>query len=427
MSEDRAADAPAAPGASAAPTGSALPPLGYQPSLDGIRALAIGLVVLFHTDRGGHLPVLAGGFLGVDVFFVLSGFLITSLMLDEHAGAGRIRLGAFWGRRVARLFPLLWALLAFNALAELRPIAGVHPPSPLGFLAVLGYVGNWLPALGHNGLFGLEYVWSLSVEEQFYVVWPLAVTGLLLLVAGRRSPAAASPPPAPDAPSPATMPAPAVRTPRAVGGSSPTVALVALVAAVAVMVLRATVFRHTYFFFNTLLRCDGLLLGAALAGSRRWWQPRIKAAGAPLAAVLSVAALVAIGVVTAGTGNLDPSLPTWKLPTVEVAVVVLAAALVATPGTALVRAAGCRPLVWLGRRSYALYLVHLPLFDILEAHLGADRPRLRAVVEIPLALLLAHLAHVLWELPVQRRLRRLLRAEHKPADHATAPERALAV
>lgn len=139
--------------------------------------------------------------------------------------------------------------------------------------------------------------------------------------------------------------------------------------------------------------------------------------------LLIAAAAVVVAMVVAGTNNLDPSLPTWKLPTIEVSVVVLGAALVAAPATPIGRLTGSAPLVWLGRRSYALYLVHLPLFGILEARLGADRPRLRAVVEIPAALVVAHLAHVLLELPAQRKLRRVLHAEHRPADHApTDPE-----
>ena len=110
-------------------------PLGYRPALDGVRAFAIVLVVGFHTDRGGARALLPGGFLGVDVFFVLSGFLITSLLIDERIGTQRIRLGAFWARRIARLFPILWALLAVFAFAKwVHPIAGIHPPTSFGFL-----------------------------------------------------------------------------------------------------------------------------------------------------------------------------------------------------------------------------------------------------------------------------------------------------
>jgi peptidoglycan/LPS O-acetylase OafA/YrhL len=359
-----------------------LAPLGYRPQLDGVRALAIALVVAFHVDRGGRLPVLPGGFLGVDVFFVLSGFLITSLLIDERAGTGRVRLGAFWGRRVARLFPLLWALLAVLAFARwVHPIAGLTPPSTTGFLALLTYVGNWIPATGRPDLFELQYLWSLSVEEQFYVVWPLATAGLLAL--GRRWAVAV-----------------------AAGG-----------AALAVVVLRPTAFDHVDFFFHTLLRCDGLLLGAALAATRRWWEPRIDPTRSLALAAAGLGAIAwAVGGAHVGAGDVAA----WRLPVLEVGVAALTAALVAAPATPLGVVTGWRPLVFLGRCSYALYLVHLPLFDVIQTHVGLDRPRLRALIELPLAVALAGIVHVAYELPAQRFLRRRLRAEHRRAEHAPA-------
>lgn len=360
-------------------------PLGYRPQLDGVRALAIALVVAFHIDRGGRLPLLWGGFLGVDVFFVLSGFLITSLLIDERAGAGRIRMGAFWGRRAARLFPLLWALLACFAFARwVHPIAGISPPSTGGFVALLTYVGNWIPATGRPGLYQLQYLWSLSVEEQFYVIWPLAAMGLLAL------------------------------------RSRWAVAVAAGTAALAVMVLRPTVFADTNFFFNTFLRCDGLLLGAALAGTRHWWQPRI---GRALSAVLLGAGALAVALAVVGARVGSDAVPTWRLPLLEVGVLALTAALVAVPASLPGRVTAWSPLVWLGRCSYALYLVHLPLFDLVQEHVGVDRPRVRALIEVPLALALAAAVHVWFELPAQRFLRKRLRAEHRREDHApTDPE-----
>lgn len=357
-------------------------PLGYRPQLDGVRALAIALVVAFHIDRGGRLPLLWGGFLGVDVFFVLSGFLITSLLIDERAGAGRIRMGAFWGRRAARLFPLLWALLACFAFARwVHPIAGISPPSTGGFVALLTYVGNWIPATGRPGLYQLQYLWSLSVEEQFYVIWPLAAMGLLTL-----------------------------RSRWAVAAAAGTAAL-------AVMVMRPTVFADTNFFFNTFLRCDGLLLGAALAGTRHWWQPRIDRA---LSALLLAGGALAVAVAVAGARVGSTQVFTWRLPLLEVGVLALTAALVAVPASLPGRATAWAPLVWLGRCSYALYLVHLPLFDLVQEHVGIDRPRVRALIEVPLALALAAAVHVWFELPAQRFLRTRLRAEHRREDHAPA-------
>ncbi|MCB1039552.1 MAG: acyltransferase [Acidimicrobiales bacterium] len=362
--------------------GSEVEPLGYRPQLDGVRALAIAAVVAFHVDRGGRHALLPGGFLGVDVFFVLSGFLITSLLIDERAGSGRIRLGAFWGRRAARLFPLLWALLALFAFARwVHPIAGISPPSPLGFASLLLYVGNWIPATGRPDLFEAQYLWSLSVEEQFYVLWP-SLTVVLLAVRSRWA-----------------------------------VASGAIALALTVIVTRPTLFADTNFFFNTFLRCDGLLLGAALAGARHWWQPRLTARAAnALVAVGGVAVVWAM--VGARVG--DPSVAAWRLPLLEVGVIAATAALVASPGGLVGRAVALGPMVWLGRCSYALYLVHLPIFDVLQARYGLDRPRLRAVIEIPLALVVAGVLHRWFELPAQRFLRRTLHVEHRPGDHAPA-------
>ena len=369
-------------------------PLGRHPALDGVRAVAIVLVLLFHVDRGNRFPLLSGGFLGVDVFFVLSGFLITSLLVDEIGGTGRVRLGAFWGRRAARLFPLLWLLLVVEAFARwVHPIAGVRPPTGLGFLALLGYGGNWLQATGHHGLNGLAHLWSLSVEEQFYVAWPIVVA-LALAVRSRRRLEVEG-------------------TSEVPGTRLATLGLLATGGALTVAVLRVTAFRHVDYFFNTGLRCDGLLLGSALGATRRWWQPRVGPAIATVAILLGAIGTyraVHLGVV----GSL--SVARWRLPLVEVAAVLLTAGLVGAPRAPLARLAASPPLVWLGRRSYALYLVHAPVFELVLAHLPLERWRVRALVGIVGAVGLAHVLHVFVEQPAQRRMRRLLRADHEVSE-----------
>src|SRR5688572_19999684 len=156
-------------------------PLRHMPALDGLRGLAVAGVVLCHA---GHLT---GGYLGVDLFFVLSGFLITSLLLTERRDTGRISLSGFWARRARRLLPALFGMLAGVAVyaavwadrAELDPIRA-------DALATLGYVANWRAIFAGNGYWDvfsapspLEHTWSLAIEEQFYLVWPLAVLALL--------------------------------------------------------------------------------------------------------------------------------------------------------------------------------------------------------------------------------------------------------
>nr|MDQ2998053.1 acyltransferase [Chloroflexota bacterium] len=149
--------------------------LPYLPGLDGLRALAVAAVLLYHAEIG-----VVGGFLGVELFFVLSGFLITALLFAEWQQHGRIQLAAFWMRRVRRLLPALLLLLAGtfalawllvpDELARLRADA----------LAALGYVMNWRLVLSQQSYFDpmirpslLQNLWSLAIEEQFYLLWPL--------------------------------------------------------------------------------------------------------------------------------------------------------------------------------------------------------------------------------------------------------------
>src|SRR5687767_5284474 len=151
--------------------------IGYLPAVDGLRAVAVAAVVAFHLSP----DAVPGGFLGVDTFFVVSGYLITSLLLAEHAADGGIGLRAFWARRARRLLPALLLLLAAVALAAAvwwpaEDLARIRGDA----LGGLGYVANWrFIAEGgsyfdlNSGPSPLRHLWSLAIEEQFYVVWPL--------------------------------------------------------------------------------------------------------------------------------------------------------------------------------------------------------------------------------------------------------------
>src|ERR1700759_4879627 len=166
------------------------PHIAYRPGLDGLRAIAVAAVFLYHA----RIDWLPGGYLGVDLFFVLSGYLITSLLLAEFRSSGRIALGAFWVRRARRLFPALLSLLPVVAgyarsFARTDELSAVRAQA----LAALAYVANWQAIFQHKSyweLFAapspLEHTWSLSIEEQFYVVWPLLVA-LLLRRGGSRT------------------------------------------------------------------------------------------------------------------------------------------------------------------------------------------------------------------------------------------------
>ena len=152
--------------------------LAYSPGLDGLRALAVIAVLLYHAD----LPFLPGGFLGVEVFFVISGYLITALLLAEWRKEGRISLKDFWLRRARRLLPALYVLLvatlAYSVVFLPGEVAGLRADA----VAAVGYVTNWFLILGQESYFEavgrpslLQHLWSLAVEEQFYLIWPIVM------------------------------------------------------------------------------------------------------------------------------------------------------------------------------------------------------------------------------------------------------------
>ncbi|MBI1845232.1 MAG: acyltransferase, partial [Actinobacteria bacterium] len=163
--------------------------LGYQPALDGLRGLAVFAVLAYHGGISGA----RGGFLGVDVFFVLSGYLITALLVQEWGQTGRIDIRAFWVRRVKRLMPALIMLAVAMVgwlflLAEPAERSGLR----LDILASLGYVANWRFVVSGQSYFAqfanpspLRHTWSLAVEEQWYLIWPLVVWAGLRVTRGR--------------------------------------------------------------------------------------------------------------------------------------------------------------------------------------------------------------------------------------------------
>ncbi|HVB93025.1 MAG TPA: acyltransferase family protein [Acidimicrobiales bacterium] len=161
---------------------------GFVPALDGLRAVAVLGVMLYH----GGAPLVTGGFLGIDVFFVLSGFLITSLLLGEWAERLTIKLGQFWARRARRLLPALLVMLVGVAVyARVFATPGAFANLRLDSLSTLFYVANWHFIFGGGSYFNLaaqpsplQHMWSLSIEEQFYIVWP--PVALVMLHLGRR-------------------------------------------------------------------------------------------------------------------------------------------------------------------------------------------------------------------------------------------------
>ena len=353
-------------------------PLGgrrYAPGLDGLRALAVTAVVLYHLG----LPWASGGLLGVGVFFTLSGYLITDILLG-----GQPRLGAFWGARARRLLPALLVLLAL--VPAWVAVAGPATPG-LGaaVAAALAYMSNWQLVFQHVSYFDrfaaprpLDHLWSLGVEEQFYLVWPLLLLLGVRLVRERRRPA----------------------------GLRPRLALVTLVLAGASALEMALLYRPGFdasrVYYGTDTRAFELLIGAALAmvWPSRQLSPRVAGGARLLFDVAGTVALAAIAVLVWRTNEYSPFLYPAGFVLLSLATALLVAVLV-HPAARLGRVLGVAPLRWLGVRSYAIYLWHLPVLA-LTTPAGEHRVQLlRATLQVGATVALAALSWRLVEEPVR--------------------------
>ena len=309
------------------------------PGLDGIRALAVATVIVFHLVPG----TLVGGYLGVDIFFVVSGFLITTLLWRERAATGRISLRDFWSRRARRLLPALGLLLLVCCTAAFVVGGDVLVGLGTQVLGATTFSSNWLFIGAGNSYFDetvpelFRNLWSLAVEEQFYLVWPLLVVVLL------------------------------VRIPR----WARLVGIGALAAASAVwMGVAYSPVDPTRVYYGTDTHAFGLALGAFLAvlvvgrgiQDQTGWMPKrpVRVITA-VAGGLAIAGLVALAVVMSG----DTDLP-YRGGLAVVAVLSAAAiAALLVPGSPLARILDLPPIRWVGVRSYGLYLWHWPVFVLL--------------------------------------------------------------
>jgi peptidoglycan/LPS O-acetylase OafA/YrhL len=363
--------------------------LGKRPALDGVRGVAILFVIAFHFRASEHALPTRGGFLGVDVFFVLSGFLITALLLEEYKTSGAIRFRAFYARRALRLLPALVTVIAvWLAWVSLFDHAVAHRAYREAVAAIL-YGENWYHGLSSFGAglpTGLAHTWSLSIEEQFYILWP----ALLWLLLRRRFRFAT---------------------------------IVTALALAAVPVIRllqwegdASVNR---LYFSTQTRADTLLAGCLLGLllSNGYIRGRTSEA---LRRLLPLAfAFVAFSLVFAYHRSPFIYKGGYTIFAVATAIVLWG---VLERGF-LHRLLESRPLLWVGRRSYGLYLWHWPIFWAALHHWG--HARIASAVALPLTFLFAWASYRWIELPFLRLKRRFSRVRPVVADDVVVPKAAL--
>ena len=334
MSDDVAREDP-----DASPVGERL---SYVAGLDGIRAFAVAAVIAYHAGVN-HVT---GGFLGVDTFFALSGFLITSLLLGEARHTQTIRLGSFWARRARRLLPALLLVLCFVGLFSwLAAPQGTYPGLRLDSLATLLYVANWHFILEGSSYFQaalapspLTHTWSLAIEEQFYVVWPLVVLALVKL---RRTPA--------------------------------TLLVLAVAGALGSTAWMAWLHRAggdpTRLYYGTDTHAMTMLCGAALAAglamlARDRDPSSLRARGATsiLVQLGGLGGVVVLSAMVLRVTGQTSWLYKGGFLVAGLATAAVIASVVVVPHGALSKVLGWSPIRFVGRISYGLYLWHFPLF-----------------------------------------------------------------
>ncbi len=300
--------------------------MNYSPPLDGLRAVAVLFVLFIHAQ----FAAFAGGFLGVDIFFVLSGYLITSLLLREYDQTGRIDWRAFYVRRALRLLPALGVTLLLAVLMELHRGNLTTREIARNVFAALFYVANWLRAFGGVSLSKLDHTWSLSIEEQFYLVWPLALWWMLRTF------------------------------------SKPTIlrsliALIFIIALYRAWLFWPDRFARAYYGFDT--RVDEMLVGCVLASLLYWQRDAVAAHWSKLRFVLLPLVLCGLTWMVSFTAYGQARYPLGLFTVAALGAACLIAEIMLHPTGWLARGLGAAPLRYVGKLSYGLYLYHFVIFS----------------------------------------------------------------
>jgi peptidoglycan/LPS O-acetylase OafA/YrhL len=311
--------------------------LAYVPALDGLRGIAILLVMVWHTG----VPFLKGGYIGVDIFFVLSGFLITALLLQEYDHSGRISIRRFYLRRALRLLPAYLVMLAvFCAVSFAVLNANEAKSNMFDALIALGYLSNWVMAFSIRSMDFLGHTWSLAIEEQFYLMWPLLLIALLRLSTKRYQ----------------------------------------IVVAVILLAMLALGLRVSFYLDGAAFgrinngldtRSDGLMIGCS--GGIIWASGFLHAASGAMVRkfllFISPLAMAALAVCAMRVRLGDPRMILWGVILVELLVLVIILDVLMNPRSIVGKVLAMKWLVWIGMISYGLYLWHYPIYRTL-ANIG---------------------------------------------------------
>ncbi len=346
----------------------------YVAGLDGIRAVAVACVISYHLGARWA----PGGMLGVGIFFTLSGYLITDLLLEHHRRRGNMGLGQFWIRRARRLLPALFVMLAvvsvWVALFDASQLAAVRTQ----VLAAAVYISNWVTIAQHGSYFArfanplpLDHLWSLAIEEQFYLVWPWLLGLGIWAVHSRKR-----------------------------------LALLTLAGAAASALLMGHLYHPGYdptrVYEGTDTRAFGLLIGASLA--ILWPSSEASRGVSPVGPLLldaiGVAGLIGALVLVWKTSSFSAFLYPWGFVLLSLCSAAMVAA-VASPSSLLGGVLGCAPLRWVGVRSYGIYLWQWPIIVLASPMPGAiSWPT--ALLEIAATLIIAGLSWRYIEDPIRR-------------------------
>ena len=350
----------------------------YEPGIDGLRAIAVTSVLLYHSD----VPWVPGGFFGVEVFFVISGYLITALLLAEWRNGHRIALGSFYLRRARRLLPALFLMLGVVGLYSVLFLPDeVHTLRGDTFGAVT-YVQNWWQIFAGRSYFAeagrpplLKHLWSLAVEEQFYLLWPI-ICAVLFRFFGDR---------------------PGRLFGVIAGGALFSTLLMWLM-------FPGDALNASRVYYGTDTRASGLLLGAALAVAWPPWRltPKVTLAGRAVLNISGAVGLAIVGWYLFGVSDSAAWVYSGGFLILGFGTLLVIATTV-HPGADIRRLLGFKPLVWIGLRSYSLYIWHWPIYQITRPDLDVPLHGYALLaLRLSLTMIIAELSFRFVETPIRK-------------------------